>query len=1028
MNGFSHLSAHSHYSLLDGLSQIDDLVKQAAFYGMPALALTDRNNLYGAMEFYKAAKKAGVKPILGVDADADIAGANNHIVFLAENETGYKNLLKLISKAQLSDQANPRVSSKIITEHGAGLIALIPDTALLGHGSEAVVEELRTALGKKNVYARLGWNDGREHMLRIAGVAKALSLPLVASDATYYMKPEDKNVRDIVRKIANPSAEADDGDRTFISQGVAEERFRDFPEALKNTAEIAERCNLELALGAWVFPKFPIDSGTTYDAELEKAARDGITRRGITPNEDFEKRLVYELSIISKKGYSPYFLTVSDLLSFARNNGILTTTRGSAAGSLVSYLTGITNVDPIAYKLPFERFLNPERPSAPDVDMDFADNKRDEMIAYAKKRYGDDAVAQIGTFGTMAARAAVRDVSRALGYPYGVGDRIAKMIPFGSQGFPMTIDRALEIEEDLKNLYQSDEDAEIIINTAKKIEGNARHISIHAAGIVIAPSAVTDFVPVQYDPHGQSVITQYEMHAVEDAGLLKFDFLGLKNLSVLGDAVERVEKRKGEKVDIENIPLDDEKVFAMLARGETEGVFQLGGSGVTHFLKDLKPTSIHDINAMVALYRPGPMESIPSYIQRKHNPALIEHIDPRMKDLLERSYGIITYQDDVLLTAITLAGYSWLEADNLRKAMGKKIPAEMEAQKEKFIDGCISYGKLTRYKAESIWKLIEPFAAYGFNKAHAASYGRVAYQTAYMKAHHTEDYMAALLTADSGNVETIAEHVTECERIGIRVLPPDVNESFETFTVITHGMIRFGLSSIKNFGDGAAKNIIDEREKNGKFKSLSDFLTRMSGSMANKRALEALIKTGVFDAFGTRGVLLGNIEHMLAYAKDSSAGPKNQSMLFALPTASAEIRLLPAPEAPRMDMLTWEKELLGIYVSGHPLDQFAIALRDFKGSIKVARAEERNNFPLAVAGVVETVKTIFTKKGDRMAFVTVADKEASLEGVAFPEVFKTYQTALTPGTCVLLKGKITRRNGTPSLLIEKIKNLTDSKT
>jgi DNA polymerase-3 subunit alpha len=394
-----------------------------------------------------------------------------------------------------------------------------------------------------------------------------------------------------------------------------------------------------------------------------------------------------------------------------------------------------------------------------------------------------------------------------------------------------------------------------------------------------------------------------------------------------------------------------------------------------------------------------------------------------MKDLLERSYGIITYQDDVLLTAITLAGYSWLEADNLRKAMGKKIPAEMEAQKEKFINGCISYGKLTRYKADSIWKLIEPFAAYGFNKAHAASYGRVAYQTAYMKAHHTEDYMAALLTADSGDVETIAEHVGECERIGIRVLPPDVNESFETFTVITHGMIRFGLSSIKNFGDGAAKNIIDEREKNGKFKSLSDFLTRMSGSMANKRALEALIKTGVFDAFGTRGVLLGNIEHMLAYAKDSIAGPKNQSVLFALPTASADIRLLPAPEAPRMDMLTWEKELLGIYVSGHPLDQFAVALRDFKGSIKVARAEERNNFPLAVAGVVETVKTILTKKGDRMAFVTVADKEASLEGVAFPEVFKTYQEALTPGTCVLMKGKITRRNGTPSLLIEKIKAL-----
>lgn len=1024
MSRFSHLSAHSHYSLLDGLSQIDDLVKQTVFYGMPALAITDRNNLYGAIEFYKSAKKSGIKPILGVDIDVELAGANNHLILLARNEVGYKNLLKLVSKAHLADSANPRATSSMIAEHGANLIALIPDTALLGHGSAGLVEELRSALGKEYVYARLGWNEGREHMLRVAGVANGIGVPLAASDATYYMKPEDKNVRDIVRKIANPSIEPDENDRTFISQGVADERYRDFPDAIKNTEAIIDAVDVTLNLGAWVFPKFPIPEGATYNAELEKAARAGIARRNIPMTDELEKRLSYELSIISSKGYSPYFLTVSDLLTFARTNGILTTTRGSAAGSLVSYLTGITNVDPIAYKLPFERFLNPERPSAPDVDMDFADDKRDEMIAYAKRRYGADAVAQIGTFGTMAARAAVRDVARALGYPYGVGDRIAKMIPMGSQGFPMTIDRALEIEEELKNLYQSDEDAEIIINTAKKIEGNARHISIHAAGIVIAPSAVTDFVPVQYDPHGTSIITQYDMHAVEDAGLLKFDFLGLKNLSVLGDAVVRAEKRKGQKVDIENIPLDDEKVFAMLARGETEGVFQLGGSGVTHFLKDLKPSSIHDINAMVALYRPGPMESIPTYIQRKHNPALIQHIDPRMKDLLERSYGIITYQDDVLLTAITLAGYSWLEADILRKAMGKKIPAEMEAQKEKFINGCIAHGKLTKFKAEAIWKLIEPFAAYGFNKAHAASYGRVAYQTAYMKAHHTEDYMAALLTADSGDVETIAEHVGECERIGIRVLPPDVNESYETFTVITHGMIRFGLSSIKNFGEGAAKSIIEEREKNGKFKSLSDFLTRMSGSMVNKRALEALIKTGVFDAFGTRGVLLGNLEHLLEYAKDAGAGPKNQSSLFATPVASSDIRLLPSPEASRTEMLGWEKDLLGIYVSGHPLDQFAPLLTNFRNSIKNAKAEERSNYPVAIAGVVETVKTILTKKGDRMAFITVSDKEASLEGVAFPEVFKLNQDALTPGTCLLVKGKITNRNGTKSLLIEKIKALT----
>lgn len=1023
MASFSHLSAKSHYSLLDGLPQIDALVNQASFFGMPALALTDRNNLYGALEFYKTCKKTGVKPILGADMDVDMAGAQNHIVFLAENEQGYKNLLKLVSYAHLDTKGEPRVSSKRIAEYGAGLIALVPDSALLGHGSEALFQELKKALGNGNVYARLPWNNGREHQIRVAGVAKALGIPLVASDATYYLKPEDRDVRDIVRKIANPSAEPDPEDRTFISIDSALERYRDFPEALKNTEAIAERANVELKLGSWVFPKFPLSPGTTYEAELEKEAREGAVRRGVALEGEVAKRLEYELSIINTKGYAPYFLTVSDLLSFARTNGILTTTRGSAAGSLVSYLTGITNVDPIAYGLPFERFLNPERPSAPDIDMDFADVKRDEIIAYARKRYGEASVAQIGTFGTMAARAAVRDVARALGYPYGVGDRIAKMIPFGSQGFPMTIDHALEIEEDLLKLYKSDEDAEIIINAAKKIEGNARHISIHAAGIVIAPTDATDFVPVQYDPHGTTIITQYDMHAVEDAGLLKFDFLGLKNLSVLGDAVERVEKRTGVKVDIEHIPLDDEKVFAMLARGATEGVFQLSGSGVTHYLKELKPSSIHDINAMVALYRPGPMEMIPQYIARKHNPALVTHIDPRMKPILEKSYGIITYQDDVLLTAITLAGYSWLEADMLRKAMGKKIPAEMEAQKEKFIEGSMKKGGLTKGRAEAVWKLIEPFAAYGFNKAHAASYGRVAYQTAYMKAHHTEDYMAALLSADSGDVERIAEHVAECERIGIRVLPPDINESYQLFTVIAAGMIRFGLSSIKNFGEGTAEALIVEREKGGKFASMGDFLSRVPGTVANKRGLEALIKSGVFDSFGTRGALLGNLEKLLAYAKDSASGPSNQVSLFGTLTHSAELVLDPAPEASRMDMLTWEKELLGIYVSGHPLDQFASALRDFKGSLKSAHAEERNNFPVAVAGVVESIKTILTKKGDRMAFVTIADKETFLEGVAFPEVFKTNQSALTPGTCVLMKGKITNRNGTKSLLIEKIKAL-----
>lgn len=1027
VSDFSHLSAHSHYSLLDGLPQIDPLVKAAANYGMPALALTDRNNLYGAIEFYKACEKASIKPILGVDADITIAGVDGHAIFLAENETGYKNLLKLVSRAHIEHQAGPRVGADNIAENGFGLIALLPETVLVGRASGSLVEELRRVIGVDSVFARLGWNGGREVQLRTAGVAKALGLRMVASDGTYYLKPDDKDIRDIVRRIANPGAIADGNDRSFASPASLEERYREFPEAVSAMEEVVARATVKLPLGSWIFPEYPMPSGTTAEAELEKLARAGLARLKLTDTAA-EERLRYELGVINGKGFAPYFLAVADLLAHARESGILTTTRGSAAGSLVSYTTGITNINPIEYRLPFERFLNPLRPKAPDIDMDIADSRRDEMVAYAKKKYGEDRVAQIGTFGTMMARAAVRDVARAMGYPYGVGDRIAKLIPFGSQGFPMTIEHALKIEEDLKKLYQSDEDAEIIINTARRIEGNARHISVHAAGVVIAPSAVTNFTPIQYDPSGQSIITQYDMYSLADeyggVGLLKFDFLGLTVLSVLGNAVKRVKERTGQEIDIQRVPLDDEKVFAMLTRGETEGVFQLSGSGMTRYLKDLKPSSIHDINAMVALYRPGPMESIPAYIARKNDPRLVTYLDPRLKDILDRSYGIITYQDDVLLTAVTLGGYSWLDADNLRKAMGKKIPAVMAAEKDKLVKGFIEHGKLTPAKAEAIWKLIEPFAAYGFGKAHAASYGMVAYQTAYMKAHYPEDYMATVMTSDSGDTEKIAVHVAECSRMGIKVLPPDVNESFETFTVSQNGIIRFGLASIKNFGDGAAASLIEERKANGPFASMGDFLSRVPGSLVNRRGLESLIKSGVFDAFASRGTLLANVEKLAEFSKGAHEKNDHQHSLFGAPTGKApDVRLDPAPPAPLADVLSWEKELLGIYVSGHPLDRFADLLGKYRGSIALAKAEDREGYPLQIAGIIETVKTIFTKKGDRMGFITIADRDSSIEGVVFPETFKKNHEALTENSCILVAGKLSKRNGQPSIIIEKVKAL-----
>lgn len=1019
---FSHLSAHSHYSLLNGLPRVGDLVAKAAEYGSPALALTDRNNLYGAIELYKTCQKKGVKPIIGVDLDVSVAGTEAHLVLLAENNAGYRNLVKMVSKAHLANPGAARADEEMLDAHHAGIIALVPKSAI-DSGGKRLVDALRAVFGDEHLFARIGWNGGEAAIAKSIARARELSLTPAAGGGSYYLSPEDKHARDIVRRIADPAAQTDSVDRAFIDPNTAAERYRAHPEALRAAADIAKRVSIELSLGSWVFPDLPIPEGSTYERELEALARRGLAEKALAGDAVFEERLAYELSVINAKGFAPYFLAVSDLLSYAKENGILATTRGSAAGSLVAYLTGITTIDPIAYKLPFERFLNPERPKAPDIDMDFADTRRDEMIAYARAKYGDRAVAQIGTFGTMMARAAVRDVARALGYPYGVGDRIAKAIPFGSQGFPMTIDKALETEDELRDMYRSDEDAEIIINTAKQVEGNARHISVHAAGIVIAPGDVTDFVPVQYDPHGRVVITQYDMHAVEDAGLLKFDFLGLKNLSVLGDAVARVKARTGIAIDIEQVPLDDTKVYEMLGRGETEGVFQLGGSGMTRYLKELEPTSIDDINAMVALYRPGPMESIPEYIARKKNPALIAYLDPRMEKILERSYGIITYQDDVLLIAIELAGYSWLEADNLRKAMGKKIPAEMEAQKEKFIDGCVAHGKLSPQKAAAIWKLIEPFAAYGFNKAHAASYGKVAYQTAYMKAHYGADYMAALLSADSGDTDRVALHVAECVRLGIPVLPPDINESFESFTVADDGnTIRFGLQSIKNFGEGAARAIIEERTKEP-FQTLGDFAARISGGLVGKRAIEALIQSGALDRFGDRTSMLENIDAILALQSERRTAPEDQGALFTLTYRAPDITVRADDTTPLSQKLAWEKELLGIYVSGHPTDQHAEVLKKYEGAIARTRDEDRNGFPVVIGGVVETVKSILTKKGERMAFVTIADKTSSIEAVAFPKVFSEHKGDLVPGVCVLVKGKVSRRNGEPSLLIDAVKKL-----
>jgi DNA polymerase-3 subunit alpha len=1049
---FVHLHTHSHYSLLEALPKIPDLVGAAKNDGQKALALTDNGNMYGAIEFYKECKDSGIKPILGVDFflaprtrfDKEYRTDDHsfRLVLLAKNKTGYHNLIHLVTASHLEGFFNrPRIDHELLEKYREGLICIIPSIG--GEHIPLIADKTRSEnllarykkIFSEDVYIEISHHPEIENhqntMKKVADLAKRAGVPLVAAQDVQFMKEDDAIARELVQKIRDGGSlnrDADDNlpNFSFISIEDANRFFENFPEALQNTTKIADQCDLELSLGKAIFPLFPIPKGSTDNKELRDLSEKGIAMRELGDTPELRKRLDYELGIIESKGYASYFLIVADLLSHARDVGIITNTRGSAAGSLVSYLCGITTVDPIAFQMPFERFLNPERPSAPDIDMDIADNRRDELIEYARRKYGDDHVIQIGTFGTMLARAAVRDVSRALGHSYGTGDRIAKLIPFGKQGFPVTIDSALESTPDLETAYKKDPVAREILDLARKLEGNARHVGVHAAGIVMAPRPVEEYSPVQLDPKGGKTITQYDMYSIVDeyggVGLLKFDFLGLTNLSVLADARDRVKERLGVAIDFDRIPRDDKKVYEMLTRGETLGVFQMAGSGMTSFLKELEPTVVHDLNAMVALYRPGPMAFIPEYIARKKNPAKVKYLDPRMESILKPTYGVLIYQDDLLLIAVQLAGYSWGEADKLRKAVGKKIPAEMQAQKDRFIKGCID-NEMKPAVAKELWEQIETFAAYGFNKAHAASYGNLAYQTAYMKANFPVDYMAAVLTADAGDVEKIAEVVAECARMKIEILPPSVQESRGTFTVVDDRTIRFGLYSIKNFGTGVADSIIKARESGGQFTSIADFLTRVPDKNLNKKQLESLIKSGALDQFGERGQLFANLDELLTFHKESNAAPSDQGSLFGAGTvARSELKLPDAAPAALADKLAWEKELLGLYISGHPLDQHKQKLAKQKPIREV-----RDNFPRGVetviAGYLETARPIVTKNGESMIFGSLSDMSGSVELVVFPRTLKEYPTLFVPGTCIMLKGKFSDRNGQPSFVIDRAKAL-----
>lgn len=1066
---FVHLHVHSMYSLLNAVPTPKELTQAAAEDGQHAMAITDAGALYGAIDFYVNCQKAGIKPIIGLDAflaprtrhDKEMMDRpRSRVVLLAKNETGYKNLIKMVTVSNVEGfYYRPRLDQELLKENSEGLICIIPSFAgeTVQHLKNGDREKAAASLSwYKDVYGENLYHEISHHaeMLdhealqeNIITLSQEGGVPLVAAQDIYYMNKEDSVIRSLMMKIQSGGViDPDDAlseDFSFKTQEEMKEAFKDTPEAIANTVKIADLCNVEITLGqeAWKFPNYIIKSGKSSDDELREMAYAGVSwRKHDIADPVVKERLDYELEVIKTKGYSTYFLAVGDLLREARERGIYTTIRGSVAGSYATYVLGITNVDPLEYKLPFERFLNPQRPSAPDIDMDFADNRRDEIIEYARDKYGANHVAQIGTFGTMMARAAVKDVARALGHPYATGDRISKMIPMGAQGSAMTIDKAMGIEPDLAKLYKQDSESRQVIDLAKRIEGRVRHMGVHAAGVVIAPEPLNNYVPIQIDSKTGKQVTQYEMHSVgeDGVGLLKFDFLGIKNLAILADAVKRVKSIHNIDVDIEDIPLDDQKTFDILARGETMGLFQLNGSGMTSFLKQLQPTTIHDINAMVALYRPGPMEMIPTYIERKHNAALISYLDPRLESILERSYGVITYQDDVMMISIELAGYSWLDADKLRKAMGKKIPEVMEAEKAKLMDGFRDHGKLTPSVSDKLWEQIEPFAAYGFNKAHAASYGRVAYQTAYMKANFPEEYMASVLTADAGDTEKISEIIHECENMGIEVMPPDINESYSPFSVVPakdgeDAKIRFGLTTIKNFGEGIADAIIAERKKGGDFASLTDLLTRVHDKNLNKKSIEALIMTGALDRFEERGKMYANVDNLLGFNREQVAGKAaNQDSLFGgMDTAINELTLIDVEPATKEQRLIWEKELLGVYVSGHPLDKFRdeldkrVRIEQIKQAVadddKMAVVQYKGS--VAVAGMIEAVRELLTKKGDHMAFVKLANHSDAIEMVTFPECYETYRDLLVPGNCVAIKGKLNIRNDEPSILVDKIKSL-----
>lgn len=1071
---FTHLHTHTHYSLLDGLSRIDELIAKAKEMGMESLAITDHGVMYGAIEFYKKAKKAGIKPIIGCelyitegnmhDKRPGIDDKRFHLIVLAENETGYKNLIKLVSLAHLEGfYYKPRIDKELLKEHSKGLIGL--SACLGGELSRAIAtgnheKAKKVALsyeeifGKGNFFIELQQHpnieDQNKMTPKLIKLAKELGVPMVATQDSHYTHSADAHAHDVLLAVQTGN-KLDDTDRlsmrddnfALLSGDEMYEKFKVLGddavlEAFENTNKIAERCNLEIELGKIKLPPYSLpESYKSADEYLRKLAFDGLAFRYGDSNIPAETitRLEYELKVITQTGFASYFLIVQDFVNWAKKNGIIVGPgRGSAAGSLVSYLLKITNIDPLKYNLLFERFLNPERISMPDIDLDFDDARRNEVLQYVADKYGHDHVAQVITFGTMAARGSIRDAGRALGYSYDFCDKVAKLIPMNPNQGKSTLLKALDTVDELKHEYMVNPDVKKLIDSASRLEGVVRHSSTHACAVVITPEPLTEYLPLQKGTNENDVITQYEMHAVEDLGLLKMDFLGLSNLTIIENTLKEIKRNHNTDINIDLIPLDDKATFKLLREAKTTGVFQLESAGMKKYLKALKPNSIEDIIVMVSLYRPGPLDAgmVEEYIERKHGRKNISYLHPLMEPILKNTYGIIVYQEQLMNVANTLANLTLPQGYVLIKAVGKKIKSLLDEQRGKLISGMMN-NNIDQVTAEKVWDFIEPFARYGFNKSHAACYATIAYQTAYLKANYPTEFMAAFMNSETGDVERVAVLIEECKDMGIKVLPPSINESFEKFAVVNGGTeelkqkpsIRFGLTAVKNVGENVVIAIIKERLAGGPFKNVEDFVSRIQNRDLNKKSFESLVKCGALDIFGERNTLLHNIESLLIHSRDkqkhSSIG---QISLFggSVETELPPLKLVVAEPAKSWEKLLWEKELLGLYVSDHPLNTYQAQLK-LEKVVPINTLSVNTTGSIRIGGVVTKIQKIVTKTGKPMMFSWVEDLTSKIEVVVFPNVLERYPDIWKENSIIVARGKINDRDGAIKLLCDDVKLL-----